>query len=63
MKNNLLIKYWYKLFNKRAYLNLKNNLKTKATVKLFESKFAAEINLIREKIENQKIFHFIIQVI
>ena len=58
MKNNLLIKYWYKLFNKRAYLSLKNNLKTKATVKLFESKFAAEINLIREKIENQKNLSF-----
>lgn len=58
MKNYPLLKYWYKLFDKRAYLDLKNTIRTKASLKLFETKFAKEINLIQNKIKNQKSLTF-----
>ncbi len=59
MKNNFFLKYWFKFFNKRAYFSLKNDLRTKATARLFDSKFAEEINLIHEKIKNQKNLTFL----
>lgn len=58
MKNNFL-KYWYKLFDKQAYLNFKNTSRTELTIKLFKSKYEEQIYQIQKKIKNQKKISFL----
>ena len=58
MKNNFL-KYWYKLFDKQAYLNFKNTRRTELTIKLFKSKYEEQINQIQKKIKDQKKISFL----
>ncbi len=53
------LKHWYKFFNKQAYFNLKNELRTQATVKLFKSEYEEQINLIQNKIKKQKNLSFL----
>ena len=59
MKNNFFLKFWYKLFNKQAYLDLKNTSRTELTIKLFKSKYEEQINQIQKKIKNQKKISFL----
>ncbi len=56
---NFFLKYWYKFFNKRAYLDLKNDSRTKLTVKIFKSKYEEQINQIQKKIKNQNKLSFL----
>ena len=62
MKNNFL-KYWYKLFDKQAYLDFKNTSRTELTIKLFKSKYEEQIYQIQKKSKIKKKYHFYIQVI
>ncbi len=59
MKNNYFLKYWYKFFNKQAYLDLKNTRRTELTIKIFKSKFEEQINQIQKKIKNQNKLSFL----
>ena len=59
MKNNYFLKYWYKFFNKQAYLDLKNDSRTKLTVKIFKTKYEEQINQIQKKIKDQKNISFL----
>ena len=59
MEMNFFLKYWYKFFNKRAYLDLKNDSRTKLTVKIFKSKYEEQINQIQKKIKNQNKLSFL----
>tara|TARA_B100002051_G_C16688229_1_gene613885 strand:- start:514 stop:1434 length:921 start_codon:yes stop_codon:yes gene_type:complete len=58
MKYNYFLKYWYKFFNKQAYLDLKNTSRTESTVKIFTSKYAEQINQIQKKINSQSKLSF-----
>ena len=59
MKNNFFLKFWYKLFNKQAYLDFKNTTRTELTIRLFKSKYEEQINQIQKKIKNQKKISFL----
>lgn len=55
---NIFIKIFYKLFNKQAYLTIKNSERTIETKKIFEAKYEDQINQIQKKINNQKKLSF-----
>ena len=57
MKN--LIKYWYKFTNKKVYYDLKNTQNIEKSINLYKSKFEKSLNLIQDKIKNQKILSFL----
>ena len=59
MKNNFLIKYWYKLTNKRAYRDFKNSKSREENLNLFKSKFENHINEIEKKIKSKKELSFL----
>tara|TARA_B100000575_G_C23076614_1_gene620151 strand:- start:462 stop:1382 length:921 start_codon:yes stop_codon:yes gene_type:complete len=59
MKYNYFLKYWYKFFNKQAYLDLKNISRTESTVRIFKSKYEDQIDQIQNKIKNQSKLSFL----
>jgi len=59
MKNNFLIKYWYKLTNKQAYRDFKNSKSSEESLNLFKSKFENHINEIEKKIKSKKELSFL----
>ena len=52
-------KYWYKFFNKQAYLDYKNANRTESTVRIFKSRYEDQINQIQKKIQNQNKLTFL----
>jgi len=59
MKYNYFLKYWYKFFNKQAYLDYKNANRTESTVRIFKSRYEDQINQIQKKIQNQNKLTFL----
>ena len=59
MKYNYFLKYWYKFFNKQAYLDYKNANRTESTVRIFKSRYEDQINQIQKKIQNQNKLAFL----
>ena len=59
MKNNIFLKYLYKITNKKAYLDLKNYERTEKTITIFKTKYESQINQIQKKIKDQKNLSFL----
>ena len=59
MPSNLLIKLWYKFFNKYKYWNLKSEERTAKNVKYYNSQIYVQILEIQNKIENNKELSFL----
>ena len=59
MSNNFFLKFWYKLFNKNKYKELKNEIRTKNKLKYYNSKIFNQILTIEKNIKYKKELTFL----
>ena len=59
MSNNFLLKFWYKIFNKNKYRDIKDEKRLADNVKYYNSKIYSQILEIEKKIENNKELSFL----